>query len=808
MNLKLLLITIIILTVPASARNIKGVVTDEEGKPISYATIYIKSLQYGVTTNLDGSFDIPIPAGTYDCEVGAFEYTTMICRIEADSESLTVRLKPRVYIIPPFDSEVNDSMVTDIIQKAVSRASYNRNLIDSYSADLYIKGRGELENVPFLQMYSKSNRQISKKYLHKLFVTEKNYHVDYISPYVYNFRLIADTHPLPYLMKPDIKVTTANIYEQRIFDKLSPISPQASHYYKYKLVCILTDNGRTIYKIRITPRHLDTELVSGYIYIVDKLWCISAFDLLIYNSHIVTNIKVRCAEVRPSVFIPICSSSEMDIHRDGIHTLAHYSHSIHYSDIKLNSNEAKIIPRHYYLQGSRRFERLRPRDLARLTGDTLVCTGDSALWNGIRPVPLLPEEQISYQRIVPDKKIQPFHAKDWSDIRTWYNLLRYGDTFRSRNGNFWINCYNIASCIPDYNFVDGFWLGYKMGFGVRLSNTTSIVLTPGIYYTTARQKWVGSGNITFNYAPRWQGKFSVEGGSLTDDYNQETGESRIFNAVSALIYADNYIKLFNKRYLTVKNQIEAANGLLVTTTFNWQNRTMIENRIHHSILGQNAEVNHPQQALFFFMAPNKLMSSSILLQYTPIHYYKMVGNSKVYEDTESPTISFKYTQAYSIGSTSLSPRFSKIEAGISQTINAGLFNRFIWNAETGLFFNKKNIQFPDYHHFPTVQNTSSRRPFSYGFFLLDCYTYSTPDRWLMVNTTWNTPYLLIKYLPMFRYKNFDEAIHVRLLATPDECPYLECGYSAGVKDISRVGFFISYDKHGYHSVGVSLSFSM
>jgi hypothetical protein len=811
MNLKFLLLALSLVALPVSAQTLQGVVANEKGSFLPYAAIYIRECKSGVTTNLDGTFSIPLQRGDYHLEISAFGYSTSTFTVHQSDDNSTVRfqLHKRDYTSPPLTSSNDDEVADSIILNAIDKSSYNRSIIGSYTADLYVKGRGALVRVPAMQMISKSNRLLARKYLNKLFVTEKNYQIDYRSPYTYDIRLLADTRPLPLYMKSDMKITTASIYDRTLYSKLSPIAPEAFNYYRYHLVCTLRENGQKIYKIQVSPIHLASELVSGYVYIVDKLWCISAFDLLLYNSHNVSNIKVRCAEIMPTVFAPVCAYNEMDIHRDGIHTLAQYTYSLRYRKIEENMTQNTPISSNYFVQGAKHFERLRAKDLIHLGGDTLKSNTDSVYWNRIRPVPLLPEEIYSYSLITPDSVARPFHAKDWSDVRTWYNLVRYGDTFRNRSGKLWLDCYSIASCVPDYNFVDGLWIGYKMGMGMQISPSTSLIFTPALYYTTARHKWIGTGNITLRYAPRSDGQFIVEGGSLTADYNGETGESRFFNAISALIYADNYIKLYNQKFLTVKNSIEIADGLTVTTAFDWESRKMIENNIHHSILGQNAEINHPLQDPDFDMPFNKLLSSTIALQYTPNHYYKIVDNKKVYEETECPTLTFGYTQAYSIGGRSIpSSRFSKLQTSIQQTVLVGLFNRFIWNAESGLFFHRKNMQFPDYHHFPTVQNTSSRRPFSYGFFLLDCYTYSTDDRWLMVNTTWNTPYLLIKYLPMFRVKNFDEAIHARLLITPEAHPYFECGYSAGVKDISRLGFFMGFNQHGYHSVGISLSFAM
>jgi hypothetical protein len=552
-------------------------------------------------------------------------------------------------------------------------------------------------------------------------------------------------------------------------------------------------------------------LASGYIYVIDGLWCLSGFDLVVFDSHVVANIRMNCCEVMKRIWLPASFVNDLDIHDTGIKSQASVSYSIQYRKITLNNRFSMPAAADFHnvldsLKSRHRYELLSPKDLIKITADSTAYDKDSVYWNHTRMVPLLSPESESYTALSGKQNNKSYEGQDWSDLRTWWNLVVKGNNFQSRDGKRWFTCYDFTSFLPEFNFVDGFWLGCKFALGTKLSNTASLSISPAGYYTTARHQWVGKCNISLNYTPRRSGKLSIEGGSLTDDYNLDSGESRIFNAVSALIFADNYIKFFNRRYLTLTNQIEPANGLLFTSSLSWERRAMIENNLKHSLLGQNADINHPLEDPSFFMPANRLLEATLSIDFTPSHYYRMIDNKKVFEPTNNPTLSLSYSRAFGLRGNSISPHFNKIQMGIQQSIQVGLFNHFIWSGEAGLFFNRKEIQFPDYHHFPTVMNTSTRRSFNYGFSLLDCYTYSTNNRWAMANMTWATPYFLFKYLPIFRLKSFDEAIHVRVLASHNIHPYLELGYSAGVEDLSRIGVFMGFDHNGYRSVGVSLSF--
>jgi hypothetical protein len=814
-HIHLLLLLLCLSALTARAQSFRGLVTDAQGIPIPHASLYIKNIHAGVMTNKNGSFSMRLAKGEYTIEASCPGYDDMTWQLHQTETGMmqNIVLNRRHYTLPDAKENENDSKAQAIIQLAIKAAPGYRNSILSYKADIYSKNREKLVKVPGIQKMSKSVRYLAKNYQGKLVVNEEHSKIDYQYPYSYNIQTVAKTTDLPSELNANIDIKTTNIYEGMIFGKLSPIAQNAMKYYRYILICTTKEFGHTIYKIQVVPRSLESVLVSGYIYIVDQLWCISGFNLLLFDSHIIADINTTCKEILPGTFMPITIQASINYHNTGFQALSHNIHSIKYHDLLLNNKDSIENREPPYPKGKHRFERILPKDMISISTVPGALNRDTLAWDSIRSVPLLSDEEESYRTIIPEQQQKKFHfnvkdLKDWGDIRTWYNFITKGDRFTSVNGKQWLDCYNLLSIVPEFNFVDGVWIGYKFGLGWRISHANTLEFTPSVYYTTGRRKWLAMGDITFTYAPRANGELSLKAGSTSQDYNEETGESRMFNAVSALIYADNYVKLFDKQYITLSNKIEPMNGMTFRTSFSWERRHKLENTLQHSILGGRAEANVPRLSNWTSMNSNRLLKLQLAFEYTPGNYYRIVDEKKVYERTENPTLSFSYTQAFRISSEEKSPSYTKLQAGIRQSINVGLFNKFIWVAEAGCFFNRNGMEFPDYHHFPTVQRTSTKRPFSYGFFLLDCYTFSTTERWAMLNTSWYTPYLLIKYLPFFRHKKFDEGIHLRVLATPDECPYIEASYSCGVEENARVGFCMGFDKNGYRSVGVSLSLAI
>lgn len=63
----------------------------------------------------------------------------------------------------------------------------------------------------------------------------------------------------------------------------------------------------------------------------------------------------------------------------------------------------------------------------------------------------------------------------------------------------------MPSYVPEYNFVDGFWLGAKFETGLKLSEASTLQFTPSAYYTTARKAVAGQSELSLSYAPEGNG---------------------------------------------------------------------------------------------------------------------------------------------------------------------------------------------------------------------------------------------------------------------------------------------------------------
>lgn len=845
------------------AQQFKGTVSNENGEPVPFASFYFREISYGFITDDTGHFQATIKAGTYTCEISSLGYIREIINIRIPVEGLTknIILKERIYEL----SEVSitkdaEDPAYSVMRKAVAYAPKYRTYVKNYTADTYLKGTGKLSSIPAILKLSKEVREESKNLMDRTFLLEEQRSVKYTAPSTWENEIHAYTNSFPENIRISLEITDINLYQPKLFGKISPLSPGSFSYYNFKLDGCFAEGDYLINKIKIIPKKNSPELMSGHLYIVEDLWCIYNADLNINDRGITANVQVTCKEVKPSVFLSASIGVTCTIDILGVKAEASYLSAIQYIDVivddspvyaREDNSEKDISPARQPLgkeQGKimdkieelRAKENFTTRDAYRMSKliskstqmadttkrehkferksriyqaqtDSLAGERDSAYWAKVRTVPLRPEEMESYAY-----KEKLLHKKDSLGKDTVKNIPRtvlttllFGGTFDSKDKNKWIRFYDLSLYAPEYNFVDGLWVGAKINTGIHFNKQTTLQFTPQLYYAFSRKKWIGKGELLLNYAPRNLGKLLLEGGTQTADFNGETGESRLINAFSSILFARNGIKLYERNYITIRNEVELINSLKLITGFSMEERNTLMNSVNKSIFGKTAEANIPDNPEYTAVPRNNLLQADISLEYTPEHYYRMFRGRKYYENSRYPTLLVQYKRAFSHGGKNkATPSSHRLEISLNQNIEFGFLNNLNWYVNAGTFPDKNDLFFADFKHFTATKLLVTEYSFERNFSLPDNYKYSTDSRWVQAHITWSTPYLLIKHLPFLQDKYFDEALHLRGLWVDDRKPYAELGYSIGFASLGRLGVFAGFEKWRYQSVGVSLSFPL
>jgi hypothetical protein len=144
---------LLVLIVPATlhAQNILGTVSDNMGRSLPSASVYVKGSTRGTTANNDGSFFLSLEPGKYTIVCAHVGYQKSEKDITVLSE--TVRLN---FILNPQVAELKGVFVSpnaedpayEIIRNAIKQRKTHLNEIDKWQATVYMKGMVRSFKVP------------------------------------------------------------------------------------------------------------------------------------------------------------------------------------------------------------------------------------------------------------------------------------------------------------------------------------------------------------------------------------------------------------------------------------------------------------------------------------------------------------------------------------------------------------------------------------------------------------------------------------------------------------------------------------
>ena len=90
---QILVLVLLLISALGFAGGIKGRVYDQNGDPLPFATIYVKEINTGTATNLDGYFELSLVSGNYQLffqHVG-FQTQALAVAVDQDFRELEIR---------------------------------------------------------------------------------------------------------------------------------------------------------------------------------------------------------------------------------------------------------------------------------------------------------------------------------------------------------------------------------------------------------------------------------------------------------------------------------------------------------------------------------------------------------------------------------------------------------------------------------------------------------------------------------------------------------------------------------------------
>ena len=295
------------------AQGIRGRITDAQGEAVPFANIYITQLSTGTSSNIDGNYELKLPAGNWKILFQYIGYQTQSYDLVIGKtfQVKNVQLITQNYKIPEITILASgEDPAYYIMRRAIALAPYYQKQVSKYSCKVYLKGSGVFEEIPTMAKLLMDKKEV--KDLQEPFVLETVSKIDFELPDKIKQEVLAmhssgkDNNTSP------MGMITNNLYDADKYGVVSPVGINALKVYRFHLESVFEDQGFTINKIKVTPKTNGNDVFSGYIYIADLFWNIHSADLKLHIPMTDVNVHQLYAEVNKNTWMPVSLDFDMN----------------------------------------------------------------------------------------------------------------------------------------------------------------------------------------------------------------------------------------------------------------------------------------------------------------------------------------------------------------------------------------------------------------------------------------------------------------------------------------------------------------
>ncbi|MFD2200254.1 DUF5686 and carboxypeptidase regulatory-like domain-containing protein [Shivajiella indica] len=846
------------------AQGIKGKVTNDKGEPLPFASIFIRNLGDGVPTNLNGEYEFRVKKGVYDVLAQYMGYTSELKTVVVleDWAVLDFELKEQEYLLQEVVVKTGqEDPALTIMRKAISKAKFHRMQVQEYTMMVYLKGTGQLTNVPF---FLKKEMEKEGVKLNEAYTSESVSQITFRQPNTVEEKVISirtsgesnQTSPAPYI--------ATSFYNPKINEAVSPLSPSAFAYYRFKYEGSFMENDVMVNRIKVTPRSKGERVFEGYIYIIENLWAIHSLDLKTSLLGFQIGVKQLYQPVAENVWMPSTHTYKFGGKFFGFAGEYEYLASTRDYQITLNPDlivETKIIdekvdevPKDVIkvdknisaLEQMAQADKMTRKDFRKLINeyekeamkereeievisernysiDSMATKRNLSYWDSIRPVPLTLAEIKGYQR---DDSLAIIESAKNSEVdsvaKKARRNFRPGEILtggryhfgKGRSAGFYPNIEKLS-----FNTVEGFKFGFAAFYRLEKSNKMADSVTnhvrswnfkPEFRYGFSSTQPYGTLEVRRSITKGSFGQtFGVNGGKFIFQYNKDQPISELVNMVYSLLLRQNFMKLYEQDFIKGYYYHRFNDAITFRTNLTYANRRSLENNTDYSWYNKPERVYTPNQPENIEAEPGNFENHQALiwensLEWRPGLKYSIRNGRKrpIYES--APLVNIHYAKAFpGVFNNSTAAKFDWIEAGVEHFFNFGVSGKLDFNVKAGAFLNNDRVYFMDFKHFGGNRTIFANMGVASNYRFLDYYQYSTQTQYVSGIIHYQFRKFLLTQLPMLRFSGVRENIFFNYLKTKNSPHYWEVGYSLdNLFRIFRVEMGVGFENNNYQRGGV------
>lgn len=796
---------------------ISGKITDVNGQSLPAVSIFIEGSLQGTSSNEDGLYELtPQKAGNYTIVFQYLGYQTQRIKKEVNSSpiNLPVVLLEENLQIQEITIDLKENPANEIIRKAIANRGENGDRIKRYTADFYSKGMFKLKDMPkkFLGVDvgdmggSLDSLRSGIIYLSETISKIKFEKPNHLSENVIASKVSGNNNGFSYNTAIganfDFYANTLNFGVKLI----SPIANNAFQYYSYKLEgTFVDDHKHTINKIKVIAKRDLEPVFDGYIYIIDDSWQIYAVDLQTKGYRAKNEMLEKFSVQQNYAF------------NDKENAWAKNTQFITLDagifGIKFNGKYSHVFSNYDFVESFQ--DKTFTKEIVKIEKE--ANKKDADYWNQFRGIPLTQEENLDYI-----KKDSIYQVRN-SDV--------YLDSIDKKNNRFKLfdivkgytykksvqkSSFNYKGLLNfssiNFNTVQG-W-NYGTGFSYSkihndFGKTSVYNLDLNYGFADERLRYVAKALRRFN-TQNYQ-TIQVKAGVVAEQFNSQIPISKFVNSLSSLLFANNFMKLYNKEFVDISYSQLIHNSLQVSGILSLEQRkALFENTDFKWVKTDDTYFsNNPLSPEDFTSKPfmdHKLAKFDLKAKiYFGTKYISRPDAKIVSRNPKFPFISIDATTGFA--GTSKDFEYQKIQLGLLYNLDLANFGNLSMNAKAGKFFNADKISFVDFQHFNGNQtHVGTGENYLNVFNMMPYYSNSTNRSYGEFHAEYNDNGYFINKLPLLNLLRGKLVLGMHHLATADKKPYQEFtagldGIGFGKFKIFRIDYIRSY-QNGYVGDGV------
>lgn len=770
-----------------------GKVTDENNQGLPFATLYFKNTSIGTTSNAEGNYSIEVNPGEYEIIFQFVGYKKTARKIIVGNENirLDVKMVPEVTTLEEVVVNAQDEdPAYAIIRQAIKKRKYYQNEVKGYDCKVYIKGLQRLDEKPDKIFGFNVTIDTGVVYLSESVSEFSFQQPDKIKERMISSKVSGRNNAFSFNQASEMMFTfyESIIEVEGISERgfVSPIAANAFMFYDYQHMGTFMDGDQLVNKIRVIPVRKNDPVFSGFIYINENSWRIHSVDLLLTKANQIEfvdslSINQVYAPVQDDKWMLLSQKFNFQFKAFGFKGSGYFI-SIHSNYLIEKDHEKK-----YFTNEIMSVE----RDANKR---------DSVYWQKIRPIPLTSTEVKDYR--VKDSLFVVRESKPYKDsIDRKSNKLTFGSIGLigyTYNNTFKRKYFTVNPVIDmlQFNTVEGLVTNLNFRYRKSYEDNRFFRINPEFRYGFSSDDFYARIEGLYYFNPKKFSYVSLAAGKYVYQFDPANPISPLVNSYLTLVEERNFMKIYEKSFARIRHRSELSNGVLLTSTLEYEDRKQLFNTTDYAFRDQDDRVFTPNAPTNLLLTDTSfpdhqafILDFSLRLRFA--QKYISRPNRKVNLGSKYPTLYINYRKAID-GILGADVKYDRLQVSVSDDLSFGLVGSANYLVSAGTFINNDSVSFIDFKHFNGNETIfSSFQPGN--FQLLDYYLYSTENNYFRAHYEHHFNGFIINKLPLIRKTRVQAVASLNYLKTSEVNNYLEFGIGLEhIFKILRVDYYLGF----------------